>query len=231
MDKDVHHIGLLIPSSDTVMEPDLWGTIPENIHLHVARMYMESTTVVGEEKMLDDELEPAANRIRSIEPELVIFGCTSAAALRGLEGDADIAQRVETIAGCKCITVVQAVFTELKKVNPEGLLLITPYLEDVTERLRRSLVEAWQPVVGTDCLGLDSDLDIAAVHPERIKQFIFQAVERSEPAPDCVFVSCTTFRVFEIAEKLEKELGLPVVTSNKSVSRVVKRYSEDFVAR
>jgi maleate isomerase len=221
---ETHHIGLLVPSSDTVMEPDLWGRIPENIHLHVARMYMESTTVAGEEKMLDDELEPAAHRIRSVEPELVIFGCTSAAALRGLDGDADIASRVENITGGKCITVIQAVFAELNKVNPERLLLITPYLEDVTERLRRTFVEAGQPVVETDFLGLDSDLDIAAVSPEEIKQFVSRAAKRTEPAPDCVFISCTTFRAFEVAEELEKELGFPVITSNRSAYRAIWQY-------
>jgi maleate isomerase len=221
---EAHHIGLLVPSSDTVMEPDLWGSIPENIHIHVARMYMASTTIAGEQKMLDDELEPAAHRIGSVEPELVIFGCTSAAALRGLEGDADIAKRVESIAGCKCITVVQAVFADLNRIKPERLLLITPYLEDVTERLRRTFVEAGQPVIETACMGLDSDLEIAHVHPEEITQFISQAVERSKPAPDCVFVSCTTFRAFEIAEKLENEHGLPVVTSNRSAYRVIRQY-------
>lgn len=219
--KNTHHVGLLIPSSDTVMEPDLWRSIPEFIHLHVARMYMASTTIAGEEKMLNDELEPAAQRISSVEPELVIFGCTSAAAIRGLEGDADIAALVERIAGCRCITVVQAVLAELNKIKPERLLLITPYLGDVTDRLRRTLMEAGQPVIGAECLGLDSDLEIAGVSPEEIKQFISKAVKTSKPTPDCVFVSCTTFRSFEIAQELENEIGLPVVTSNKSAYRSI----------
>jgi len=59
---------------------------------------MESTTVAGEEKMLREELTPAARRVASVHPELVIFGCTSVAALRGVDGDAAIARRVED--GC-----------------------------------------------------------------------------------------------------------------------------------
>ena len=36
-------VGLLVPSSDTVMEADLWRRLPSQFTLHVARMYMEST--------------------------------------------------------------------------------------------------------------------------------------------------------------------------------------------
>ena len=43
-----NRIGLLIPASDTVMEVDLWRRLPQHLTLHVARMYLESTTIAGE---------------------------------------------------------------------------------------------------------------------------------------------------------------------------------------
>ena len=85
-------LGLLVPSSDIAMEDDLWRRLPPDATLHVSRMHLESTTVAGEERMLDEELAPAARRVAAVRPELVIFGCTSAAALRGLDGDTAIAR-------------------------------------------------------------------------------------------------------------------------------------------
>ena len=137
-------VGLLVPSSDTVMEADLWRRLPSQFTLHVARMYMESTTIAGEERMLQEELDPAARRVASVHPELVIFGCTSAAALRGLDGDAAIARRVEAIADCPCVTVVQAAFQEIRRLKVRRLLLVHPIL-------LRSTTSSRTPFKKQDC--------------------------------------------------------------------------------
>ena len=220
-------VGLLIPSSDIAMEADLWRRLPARVTLHVARMYMESTTVAGEEKMLREELAPAARRVASVHPELVIFGCTSAAALRGLDGDDAIACQVETIAGCPCITVVQAAVREIRGLRVRRLLLVTPYIAEINDRLQNTFQEGGLPVTGVVGMGLDDDLDIGAIPPEEVRRFVVAATQSADPAPECVFVSCTTFRAFEVAEDLERELGIPVVTSNRGALRAILRYLGD----
>jgi len=111
-------------------------------------MYLESTTVAGEEKMLQEELAPAARGIASAHPELVIFGCTSAAALHGLDGDDAIACQVETIAGCPCITVVQAAVREIRGLGVRRLLLVTPHIAEINDRLQNTFEEAGLRVIG-----------------------------------------------------------------------------------
>lgn len=216
-----------MPSSDIVMEADLWRRLPPHVTLHVARMYLESTTVAGEEKMLDEELAPAARRVASVRPELMIFGCTSAAALRGLDGDAAISRLVETIVGCPCVTVVQAALREIRQLEPRRLLLITPYLDELNDRMQKTFLEAGLPVTGVVGMGLDDDLDIGAVLPQEIKKFVVAATRSATPAPDCLFVSCTTFRAFEAVEELERELGIPVITSNRGAFQAVLRHLGD----
>ena len=215
----------MVPSSDTVLEVDLWRRLPPQFTLHVARMYLESTSVAGEEKMLREELIPAARRVASIRPEIVVFGCTSAAALHGLEGDAAIARRVEMITGCPCITVVQAATREISQLGVQNLLVATPYIDELNNRLRATFEEAGLPVIKVVGLGLDNDLEIGAVPPAKIQEFVVAAVKATSPAPDCVFISCTTFRAFEAAEALELQLGIPVVTSNRSVFRAILHHS------
>jgi maleate isomerase len=217
-------LGLLVPSSDIAMEDDLWRRLPPGVTLHVSRMHLESTTVAGEEKMLDEELAPAARRVAAVRPELAVFGCTSAAALRGLDGDAAIAALVEETVGAPCVTVIQAAFHEIQHIQPRRLLLATPYLDELNERMERTFRAAGLPLTGVVGLGLDDDLDIGAVPPQRIHEFVLRATQNASPAPDCVFVSCTTFRAFEAAEGLEQELGIPVVTSNRSVFQAIMRH-------
>lgn len=214
-------VGLLIPSTDTAMEADLWRHLPADVTLHVARMLMEATTVAAEEKMLTEELEPAARRVGSVMPELVVFGCTSAAALRGIEGDRVISQTVTAITGAPCVTVVQAAVNDIRNRRMRSLLLVTPYVEEINLRLQATFRQAGLPVTGVVGMGLDHDLKIGAVPPTRIREFVLEAVKHAQTAPDGVFVSCTTFRALEVAAQLEQDLGMPVVTSNKAVLRAL----------
>jgi len=182
---------------------------------------MESTTVHGEEKMLKEELASAARRVASVQPELVIFGCTSAAALHGLDGDAAIARRIETITGCPCITVVQAAIQEIRRLNARRLLLVTPYVAELNDRLHKTFLEAGLPVISVVGMGLDNDLDIGTIPPGEVRRFVLTVVRNAVPAPECVFVSCTTFRAFEVAEDLERELEIPIITSNRAVLQTI----------
>ena len=56
-------------------------------------MYLEETTPEGESAMLDDYLPTAVNDLRSARPDVVVFGCTSAGALRGNDYEAELIER------------------------------------------------------------------------------------------------------------------------------------------
>jgi len=219
-----YRVGLLVPSSDTIMENDLWRRLPSRISLHVARMYLGETTVAGEEKMLREELEPAARRLASVKPDLVIFGCTSAAALQGLSGDADIATRIEKITGSPALTVTRAAIDAIKKTQLKRLFIFTPYVAELTDRLVTTFQAADLPVVGGAGLGLDDDLVIAAVPLETIQSKVVQAARQVSPPPDGVFISCTTFRALEAEAAIESELKIPVQTSNKAVFQSILQH-------
>jgi maleate isomerase len=190
-------------------------------------MYLEVTTVIGEEKMLREELVPAAHRVSSVRPNLTIFGCTSAAGLHGLDGDARIAKQVTEITGSQTITVTQAAIEEIKSIQPQSIFLFTPYVAELTERLQNTFQEAGLPIVGNRCLGLDSDLDIAAVTPEEIRNVVVEHVRSLSEMPDYVFISCTTFRGFEAADVIENELSIPVLTSNKAAFQAILSYLDN----
>ena len=222
--KGKHRVGLLVPSSDTVMEDDLWRRLPPGITLHVARMYLGETTVAGEEKMLREELEPAARRLASVKPELVIFGCTSAAALHGLSGDTNIATRIERITKSPALTVTRAAIDAIKKSQPKRLFLFTPYVAELTDRLVTTFQAAGLPVEWGEGLGLDDDLAIAAVPHETIRTTVVQAARKLNPLPDAIFISCTTFRALEAQAAIESELKIPVQTSNKAVLQSILQH-------
>lgn len=219
-------VGLLVPSSDIVIESDFCRELPENISFHVARMYLESTTAEGEKRMLEEEVKGVARRIRSVKPDLVVFGCTSASALKGLVGEKELAQEIEGIVNCPCITVTRAVIQKVKERGLTKLALITPYEPGLTEKLKETLKGAHIEIPHRADMGYTTDLEIGSVEPEKIKEFVLNHLPETADI-DGIFISCTTFRGMEIRENLEEDIGLPVITSNSATLDSILDFFEE----
>ena len=102
-------IGLIVPSSNTVMEPDFHRQLgPANI-VSTARIFLEEVTREAEIRMLEEDLPRAVDQIRTTAPDIVVFGCTSAGALGTLAHDARIRDSIAKGSGAKTVTVLQAV--------------------------------------------------------------------------------------------------------------------------
>ena len=132
-------IGLIVPSSNTVMEPDFYRNLPANWTLHTARMFLKDVNAKEEAKMLDDYTLPAARDLETIQPDVIIFGCTSAGALRGNEYEEKLIQKISEVSGAPAISVNKSVRETLKLLNARRLVVITPYLDELNVRIQASL--------------------------------------------------------------------------------------------
>src|SRR5215211_1915953 len=83
-------IGLIVPSSNTVVETDFFRQLPPDVTLHTARMFLADTTAEAERVMVSKYLPQAIDDIASIRPDVVAFACTSAGAVLGARGEAQL---------------------------------------------------------------------------------------------------------------------------------------------
>jgi maleate isomerase len=212
-------VGVVVPSSNTVMEVDLYRGLPGDSTLHTARMYMVETTPEGEAAMLDEYLPGAIRDLASARPDVVVFGCTSAGALRGKAYEAQLLRRMADETGAGAISVATAVGEAINRRGAKRVGVITPYVESLNEKIRASLEADGLEVVDIHGLGIDENFDIAAVEPRPIADFAF---ERFDGLPiDLLFASCTNFRALEARRTIEDELGVPVMTSNLAALEAV----------
>jgi maleate isomerase len=214
-------IGLIVPSSNTVMEPDFHRHLGQTAMVSTTRIFLESVTREAETRMLEDDLPTATELIRTTAPEVVVFGCTSAGALGTLAHDRTIGEAIEKITGARAITVLQAVLSQLRVIGPRKLAVFTPYIPDLTDGVASSLAEAGFPPLKATGMGIQSNLEIGRVTPAEIVDFVESQIEGS--APDCIFLSCTNWRAIEAIEPLHRKLGIPVVSSNQSAIDLVRK--------
>ena len=211
-------IGLIVPSSNTVMEPDFHRHFPPPSIVSTTRIFLETVTRESELRMLEEDLPKAIQLIKTTTPDVVVFGCTSAGAIGS---DDHIADMIEKATGARAVTVLRAVLTNLQQIAPRKVAVFTPYIDDLTTSIATSLTEAGYPPINAAGMGIQSNLEIGTVPPAEIIRFVESHLENC--APDCLFLSCTNWRAIEAIDALQTKLGIPVITSNQSAIAAVRQ--------
>ncbi|MGK2955800.1 MAG: maleate cis-trans isomerase family protein [Solirubrobacterales bacterium] len=208
-------IGLMLPSSNTVMEPDFVREFAGRATIHAARMFLEDpVTTEGEERMLDEGAEPAARDLGTLEPDLVVFGCTSAGALRGAEADRKLRATLSDLAGAPVVGIVDSIARSLRGRGMERVSVFTPYSDDLNRVIARGLDEDGFDVLSIEGLGNADNVAIGRVGPEHILDRGADAVAKGSEA---LVVPCTNFRAFEVRDELAEKTGVEVITACSAV--------------
>jgi maleate isomerase len=212
-------LGLMIPSSNTMMEPDFLHNAPPGTAVHTARMYMEDTTPAGENRMLDEFALPAARDLGTARPDVVVFGCTSAGALRGNDYDTALCQQISDVAGAPAVSTIASVRAAIEAAGGTRIGVITPYVDELNEKIKASIEADGPEVVRIEGLGITENFTIAEVGHDEIVSFAVRALGdlADSGAIDLVFASCTNFGAMAARPAIAERLGLPVVTSNQAV--------------
>ena len=106
-------IGLLLPSSNTTMEPDLYRMAPKGVTVHTARMMLREVTPEGLEEMAG-EASRAARLLKTADVDMLAYGCTSGSLIRGVEWEKSLKKRLEETAGVPAVTTAGAVVEGLR---------------------------------------------------------------------------------------------------------------------
>jgi maleate isomerase len=212
-------VGLMIPSSNTMMEVDFARDLPAGTALHTARMFMEDTTAAGENRMLDEFALPAARDLGTARPDVVVFGCTSAGALRGNDYDTRLCDRISELTGAPTVSTIASVRAAIAAAHAASVGVITPYVDELNEKIRASLEADGTRVAAIAGLGITENFEIAEVSEEEIVAHAVRALGNlaAEGDIDLAFASCTNFGAMAARGAIAGRLGVPVITSNQAV--------------
>ncbi|MBI2164895.1 MAG: aspartate/glutamate racemase family protein [Chloroflexi bacterium] len=215
-------VGLIVPSTNTVMEPDLYRHLPSEVTIHTARMMLRGgVTIEAEERMLDEYLPKAAQEISTLRPHLVVFGCTSAGALRGPSHEKEMLQGLSGTTGAPVISIMGAVEAQLRRLGARSVAVLTPYSAEVNETIRRSLEALGFQVVHIRGMDVPEAFRIADIAADQIVEYAREQMKGVEA--DCLFISCANLRALEAIGPIQKALGMPVVTSIQAVLEEVRK--------
>ena len=204
-------LGILVPSANIVMEPDMYRMIPQGVSAHFARVWITEDTPEELEKMIA-YVPKASIELSHALVDVYGFGCTSGSLINGLGYDQEIIAKIEKETGKPATTTASACIQAFKEHGIQKISLATPYEKWLNDKERLFFESNGIEVVAMDGLELPEAEAIASVDPGRIYRMA-KAVDR--PEADAIFISCTDFRGSEAIHTLEQDLGKPVFTSNQ----------------
>lgn len=217
----------MIPHSDTTLEWDLQRRLGGMHSIHVERLWLAEVSAAAEQRMLDEEVPRAAAYLEGLEPDVVIFGCTSAGALYGPAGEDAFCLELEDRMAAPVLSAFGSVRRTLtQQAGRDTVGIVTPYSRDLHETVLDSLAAAGVVVLDAGCMGLTSDHDIGHITPDTLTRFVRNQFERA-PVPQRLFISCTNLRAAEAADELAARLNRPVTSSNLAILDTLRPYLDN----
>lgn len=205
-------IGVVVPY-DMALDRELWRWTPERVSLHLTRTPFEDVPVgIGQALAVGDgdTVAEATRSVTIVEPAVVAYGCTSGSFVSGRAGEAALREAMVGAGARRAVTTSGALLRAVETVGIGSMAVVTPYPEEVGDRLVAFLAEAGVEVTGSFNMGLTGRVWEV---PDEVTADLVRATARA--GGDAVFVSCTNLPTYDVIAPLEAELGRPVLTANQ----------------
>jgi maleate isomerase len=204
-------IGLLVPSSNTTVEPEFYRVLPTDVSLHVGRLPIEQVTPDRVAEMVDP-LETEAKKLAAANVDVIVLGAAAPSFLKGRGYDREVAARIEQATGKPATTASTALLASLEALGVRRVALGTAYSTRVNDIAIGFLTANGIEVVRTECLGLVDNLEIGRLDVETAYEVGWK-VNCAEA--QAVTFLCTNWQSMAIIERLERDIGKPVLSSTQ----------------
>ena len=159
---------------------------------------------------------PAAARLfpPSLDFNVIGYGCTSASSVIG---SGNVANAIQTVfPKAKVSDPLAAIIAAGNAVGAKRLGFITPYLPEVSERMRGKLLDAGFEIAGFGSFEEGDDRRVARISEASIVE---AAIRVAAMVPcDAIVISCTNLRCLNIIPKIEAATGVAVLSSNQAMA-------------
>ncbi len=162
-----------------------------------------------------ESVERSAISISQIQPEVILFACTSASFIGGAGTDEEIGRRIEEATGIPGIATSTAIVAALKFFRAKRVFLVTPYIEDLNKREQAFLRDNGFEVPHTVSFLCDKGHMIRAIPSSRVTELVM-ANRHLAAECDVTFISCTGLHSMDQLQTLEAALKMPVISSNQA---------------
>lgn len=213
---------VIIPSTNTTVEYDFWKMLWKSgimgVGFHSAGILISAPKLATDEDMLEflaqfrREIFRTVDRVMTAEPEYIIMGMSLETFFGGWEGNIEFKKEISDRCGLSCATGAEACKYALEKFNAKNIAVLTPYQDVGDKNVVKFFEEIGCSVKRIHGLKCGSATDIAHVHHDWSEEIIRNKLNGDDI--DAIVQCGTNLSLIEVSDRLEKELGKPIIAIN-----------------
>ncbi len=206
-------VGLIIPSSNRMVEQEMAHHYPEHVVVHVNRLRMTGSQKVPLAELMPRVTEAAAALVDA-KCDVVTFHCTANSTDEGTAGEQRILDALSRAGARKASSTATAIRRGLASLKARRMVLVTPYSQAVTDHEAEFFRDIGIEVLAAVGHGLNGSDAYCSTPPDYWRK---SALEVRDPRADIYFLSCANISAFSVIADLERTLERPVISSNQAV--------------
>ena len=212
-------IGVLVPFTNTNLEPDLALLCPPGVSVHVARLGgYDRDEIPDADQMAGlgaSDLDEPLKLLQGVRPDVILYGCTSATLTHGPAFDHDLAARIRADSGAATVTAAGALVHALRALGASRIGFVSPYVPQINDAAVAFLADCGVRTVQR--AEVEDTLDNYGQGEMTPDKVLALGLRADHPQAEAIVLSCTDMRSVEVISRLETALGKPVITSNQAM--------------
>lgn len=215
-----HHVGVLVPWANTIVERELPKTSGGKLIWHYARLMPRNRQTELDDSFLrglHEAIPEARDQLSRLPLSKTYLACTSVD-FRYPE--------MNTLQDTSMISAFSAIVDCLRVLHAQRIVLCTPYPDQLGRREEHELCSRGFDVIGA------CHLNIKEAFASVSEQQICGMVDRMPDAlanADALVMSCTAWPTLDTLPKLERRLQKPILSSNLAIAISASRICSDII--
>ena len=206
-------IGVLVPAGNPTVEPEFYRMAPPSVTVHFARLDAGEGTpgaIAGLEGRLlvyADAVPSAVPLLAAVRPAVIVMAHTSVSYATGFANEPALADRIAALGGCPAVMASRAILAAFAHLGVRRIALATPYSEAV-----EALGSKYWAAAGLDVVAHRRLDGVSNIYEETEARAYELGCQADSPAAQALLISGTGLPTAGVLQRLEDELGKPVIT-------------------
>ena len=209
-------IGLIVLASDYTIEHEFRKMLDiPGVAVYESRIYNDAEISPETLAAMEGRIAESTGVILpGASLDVLAYGCTSGAMVIGPE---NVHARIhEARPGIACTSPMEAAAAAFRALDAKRVCLIAPYVDAINRSMRDYIIGLGFQVPVMGSWNLSNDADVARITSETTCKAAAELASGDDV--DAVFVSCTSMRLAESVDALERVINKPVISSNTATA-------------
>lgn len=214
MSKGKGNIGFLVPAGNRVILPEMYRMSTEGYGFFETRLMVSGDHVSRDSNFaMIKNIQRGMQELETARVDVCVFACTVSSFLKGYRWDDEFCRKWAEKCSFQISTTALSLVESLRHLNAGKIAVATPWHEEANQAAVTYLKARDIDVVSISSYPLNR-FEINDMKPEGTYRF---AKKADSDAAECLCIFATDLQSAEILQKLEDDLGKPVISSNSAI--------------